>query len=60
MPLFNREELVEQYAEAVVEDMDMKSLVQFANDMIIAGLANYTNEELINEIKDGAYEHLLE
>jgi len=60
MPLFNREELIKQYADAIVEDMDMKTLVQFATDVILSNYEMYTNKELIKEIKEGAYEHLLD
>lgn len=54
-----REGLISAYAEAIVEDMDIKCLMQLALGTITNNLTSYTNEELEEEMIDN-YDHLLE
>ena len=54
-----REGLISTYAEAIVEDMDIKCLMQLALGTITNNLTSYTNEELEEEMIDN-YDHLLE
>lgn len=54
-----REGLISTYAQAIVEDMDMKCLMQLALGTITNNLTSYTNEELEEEMIDN-YDHLLE
>jgi len=44
------DQLKESYAYMIVDDMDMKTLVQLATDSIIENLKSYTVEELQDEI----------
>jgi len=44
------EELKEAYAYMIVDDMDMKTLVQLAIDSIVQNLQSYNQEELKDEI----------
>jgi hypothetical protein len=44
--------LVEKYAEHVMDGMDMKTMEQFVFDTLVENLNNYTEEELINEVRE--------
>jgi hypothetical protein len=55
----NREELINAYANAIVDGVDMSALVDIAVDGITKNLKDYTNEQLENEIKE-CYDFLLE
>mgnify|MGYP001288592233 CR=1 FL=1 len=48
----NREATLSNYAEAVVDGMDLKTLCQFATECIIEQLHDYTDEDLIELIED--------
>jgi len=51
----NREQTIVNYAEAVVDGMDMKTLVVFAIDTIVDDLSDkdaYTDEDIIKLVKD--------
>ena len=54
-----REGLISTYAQAIVEDMDIKCLMQMSLEAITSNLTSYTNEELEEEILE-TYDHLLE
>jgi tRNA U54 and U55 pseudouridine synthase Pus10 len=43
-------QLVENYAERIVDEMDTKTLVQFAYDTIVDNLMNMGEEDVLNEI----------
>jgi hypothetical protein len=44
--------LVETYAEHIMDCMDMKTMEQFVFDTLVENLNNYTEEELITEIRE--------
>ena len=44
--------LVEKYAEHVMDSMDMKTMEQFVFDTLVENLNNYTEGELINEVRE--------
>lgn len=44
--------LVEKYAEHVMDSMDMKTMEQFVFDTLVENLNTYTEEELINEVRE--------
>jgi hypothetical protein len=44
--------LVDKYAEFVMDCMDMKTMEQFVFDTLVENLNNYTEEELINEVRE--------
>jgi hypothetical protein len=48
---FNRDVLIENYASAVVEGMDLDSLIEFAYDTIVESLDNCSDEELLEEVE---------
>ena len=55
----DRGQTITNYAEAVVDGMDMKTLVCFAIDTIVDDLDDYSDEEIIklcNEYQDGLIE----
>ena len=54
-----REGLISIYAQAIVEDMDMKCLMQMALEAMTGILSLYSNEELEEEMIE-TYDHLLE
>ena len=45
-------ELVEKYAEHVMDGMDMKTMEQFVFDTLVQSYNEYSEEELITEIRD--------
>ena len=51
----DRHATIVNYAEAVVDDMDLRQLCCFAIDTIVENLDDYTDEEIIklcNEYRD--------
>jgi hypothetical protein len=48
----NREQLIEDYASLIVEGMDMKTMECFVYDTLKDNLMPYTDEELIEEIRE--------
>lgn len=57
--MLNREELIAQYAECIVEGMDTDTLATYAIERLMDGLRTYTDEDLTAEIED-FYPELLE
>lgn len=55
----NRSDLIDAYAQQILDSMDMKTLEQYAYDMLVNCFEGYTAEELITEISDH-YPELLE
>jgi len=56
---FNREQLVEDYIQQIIEGMDYKTMERFVYDTLKDNLADYNDEELITEVTD-YYPELLE
>jgi len=56
----NFSELVEKYAEQIMDSMDTKSMEQFVFDTLVENLNNYSESELINEIRDVYGDEVLE
>ena len=54
-----RDRLISAYAEAIIEDMDLKCLMQLALETVTKNLEEYTDEELETEMIE-CYEELLE
>ena len=42
--------LVELYAEKIVDEMDVKCLIQFVYDTIVENLSHLNEEDVLNEI----------
>jgi hypothetical protein len=49
---FNRDSLIQDYAQLIVESMDMDTLVSFAYDTLVGNLDAYSDAELISEVKE--------
>ena len=56
----NFSELVEKYAEQIMDSMDIKTMEQFVFDTLVENLNNYSESELINEIRDYGGDEMLE
>ena len=54
-----RDKLIDDYAWTIVDDMDIKDLCRMAAEQIANNLENYSDEEVIAEVKE-YYPHLLE
>ena len=50
--VFNREELIQSYAFQIMDSMDMKTMECFVMDTLTDNLNSYSDEELIEEIKE--------
>jgi len=55
----NKEDLIHSYAQQLLDSMDMNTMECFVYDTLVENLTDYTQEELITEIKD-YYPELLE
>jgi hypothetical protein len=44
------DQLVENYAERIVDEMDVKCLIQFAYDTIVENFAGKSEEDVLTEI----------
>jgi hypothetical protein len=55
----NRTELQESYIQQLIDGMDYKTMERFVYDTLEENLTNYTDEELITEVKE-YYPELLE
>jgi hypothetical protein len=55
----NKTELIDAYAQQILDSMDMKTLEQFAYDCLVNNLTDYTEDELITEVSE-CYPELLE
>ena len=56
----NFSELVEKYAEQIMDSMNMKTMEQFVFDTLVENLNNYSESELINEIRECYGDEMLE
>ena len=50
------DQIKRSYAEMIVEGMDMKLLIEFAEDTILENIKNYDYEDMKEEIEDIAGE----
>lgn len=48
----NKENLIDAYAQQLLDGMDMKTMELFVYDTLVENLTNYTEEELITEVND--------
>jgi vesicle coat complex subunit len=56
---FDRDSLISDYAEMVVDDMDLKTLVQLAYDVICENMERMTDNEIVEDVNN-CYPELLE
>jgi hypothetical protein len=52
--------LIENYAERIVDDMDVKCLIQFAYDTIVTNMEHMNEEDVLNEIANVYDEDVIE
>lgn len=57
--LIDRNKTIESYATECIEDMDMNDLVRFAIDTIEERLNSFSDSDIIEELTDSPYNHLL-
>ena len=63
LTLLQREELIEQYSEIIVDSMDMQALIQYAQEQLANYLDSLSDIELKEDIDnhdDGLYEELVD
>lgn len=53
-------ELIDNYADFIVDSMDMDTLVQFAYDSLVAEYNKYSEAELLSEVEELYGEEYLE
>ena len=49
---FNRDSLIADYAQQILDGMDMKTMECFVYDTLVSNLESYDDEDLINEVKE--------
>jgi hypothetical protein len=49
---FDRDSFIADYAEQVVDSMDMDTLVRFAFDMLVENMERMTDNELVEEANE--------
>jgi hypothetical protein len=49
---FDRESLISDYAEQVIDGMDMDTLTQFAFDMLVENVERLSDKDLISEVNE--------
>jgi len=52
--------LIENYAERIVDDMDVKCLIQFVYDTIVTNMEHMNEEDVLNEIANVYDEDVIE
>jgi hypothetical protein len=52
MKSIDRDQLVEDYVQQMIESMDYKTMKRFVYDTMVENLTDYTDEELITEVTD--------
>lgn len=55
---FDRSQLISDYVDQILDNMSTKDLIRFVGEQLNDNLSSYTDDELINEIKDCAPELL--
>ena len=57
--IMNRSELQDQLINQIIDDMDIKTMAAMLYDMMDESYDNYSEKELIEEVKE-YYPHLIE
>lgn len=58
-PITNRDQLVQDYVDRILDNMSTKDLMRIVGDQLEENLSSYSDEELITEIEE-YYPELLE
>ena len=59
MPNFNREQLIEEYVDRILDNMSTKDLMRIVGDQLEENLSGYSDDELLSEVQE-YYPELLE
>jgi hypothetical protein len=59
MSEMNRQELIENYVDRILDNMSTKDLMRIVGDQLEENLSTYTDDELITEVEE-YYPDLLE
>jgi hypothetical protein len=49
---FNREDLISDYVDRIIDNMSTKDMMRILGDQIEENLSSYTDEELISEVNE--------
>jgi hypothetical protein len=49
---FDRESLISDYAEQIIDGMDMDTLTRFAFDMLVENVERLSDKDLISEVNE--------
>ncbi len=49
---FNREELISNYVDRLLDNMSTKDLLRIVGDQLEENFSSYTDEELISEVEE--------
>ena len=49
---FDRDSLIENYVQQIIDGMDMKTMERMVYDTLIDNLSSYSDEELITEVEE--------
>ena len=49
---FNRDSLIDAYAQQILDNMDIKTMEQMVYDTLVDNLNSYSDEELITEVEE--------
>jgi hypothetical protein len=50
--IFDRDSLIDSYAQQILDGMDMKTMEQFVYDTLVDNLKAYSDHELIDEVTE--------
>ena len=56
---FNREQLIEEYVDRILDNMSTKDLMRIVGDQLEENLSGYSDDELLSEVQE-YYPELLE
>jgi len=56
----NRDSLIQEYAQQLLDGMDYKTMECFVYDTLVSNLESYTDIDLVNEVKEYSPELLEE
>ena len=48
----NRDSLIQDYAQQILDGMDMKTMECFVYDTLVSNLESYTDEDLLSEVTE--------
>lgn len=49
---FNRDSLIDAYAQQILDNMDIKTMERMVYDTLVENLNSYSDEELVTEVEE--------